>query len=52
MAQSVEAACSKPRGSGFDCRNPSCHTITLESAQTLKEMSTRGLSWRVNVAGL
>jgi hypothetical protein len=54
VAQLVKALSYKAEGSGFDswwCSwyfhllNPSVRTMSLESAQPLAEMSTRGLLW-------
>ena len=56
----VEALHYKPECRGFDSRwvtgifhslDPSAHTMTLEWAQALTEMSTRNISWGVKVAG-
>ena len=44
----------KSEGRGFDsrwCHNPSGRTMALGPTQPLTEMSTRNISWGVNVAG-
>ena len=61
MAQLVDALLYKPEGRGFDSRrchwkfhlhNPSGPTMALKSTQSLTEMSTRNISWRVKWAGV
>jgi hypothetical protein len=56
VAQLVEALQYKPEGRRFDSRwfhwhNPFGRTMSLGSTQPLTEMSTRNISWGVNVAG-
>ena len=54
VVQLVEVLCYKPQGHGFDsvwchwilhCHNPSDHTVVLELAQPVTEMSSRYSSW-------
>jgi len=47
MAQLVEALRYKPEGRGFD----SDRSMALGLTQPLTELSTRGISWGVKVAG-
>jgi len=61
VAQLVEALHYKPEVHRFDsrwftgifhCHNPSGRIMTLRSTQSLTEMSTGNISWRVKVAGV
>jgi hypothetical protein len=49
-----KVACSIPNGViwNFNWHNPSGSTITLESTQSIKEMSTFNISLRVKAAGV
>jgi hypothetical protein len=54
VAQLVEALRYKPAGRGLDFfhwHNPVGRTMALGSTQPLTEMSTRNISWWVNVVG-
>ena len=60
LAQLVEALHYNPEGRGFHFRwctgifhwhNPSGRTMALGLTQSLTEMSTRNISWRVKAAG-
>jgi hypothetical protein len=49
VAQLVEALRYKPEGRGFDSQfRP---TVVLVSTQSVREMSTRSISWGVTAAG-
>jgi hypothetical protein len=45
VAQFFEALRYKPKGRSFDWHDPSGHTMTLGSTQSLTEMSKRDISW-------
>jgi hypothetical protein len=36
----------------FNCLNPSVRSVAMESTQSLREMSTRNISWGVNATGV
>ena len=55
VAQLVQTLPYKPGGRGFDSPwgiNLSASTTAPGSNKPLKEMSTRGISWRVMVSGV
>jgi hypothetical protein len=51
VAQMPEELRYKPEGREFDLLNPSGWYRARGSMQSVTEMSTRDLSWRVKVAG-
>jgi hypothetical protein len=61
VAHMVEALCYKPEGPGsipdgvteiFHKHNPSGCTMALGATQPLTEMSTRNISWQINLLPL